>query len=98
MVRLLYDRRWEYLLKEEMKVGPKGQVVIPRAMRKALQIEPGNRVEFVLEDDKLILKKPYFDAVAVFRRIARSGKSISKIDSDANYEEELEERARKCST
>jgi AbrB family looped-hinge helix DNA binding protein len=85
------------VLKEEMKVGPKGQVVIPRSMRKALQIEPGNKVEFVLEDDRLILKKPFFDAVAVFRKIAKSGKSISKVDSDANYEEEMEERARKCS-
>jgi len=80
-----------------MKVGPKGQVVIPRAMRKALKIDPGSKVVFKLDDDKLTLEKPSFDAVAVFRRIAKSGKSISKIDSDANYEEELEERNRRCS-
>ena len=47
---------WLYLIEEEMKVGPKGQVVIPRAMRKALKIEPGSKVTFTLEDDKLILK------------------------------------------
>ena len=69
---------WLYLIEEEMKVGPKGQVVIPRAMRKALKIEPGSKVIFKLEDDKLILKKPAFDAVAVFERIAKSGKSISR--------------------
>ena len=57
-----------------MKVGPKGQVVIPRAMRKALKIEPGSKVKFTLEDDKIILKKPAFDAVAVFERIAKSNK------------------------
>jgi AbrB family looped-hinge helix DNA binding protein len=83
------------LIEEEMKVGPKGQVVIPRAMRKALKIEPGSKVKFTLEDDKLILKKPTFDAVAVFQRIAKSGKSISKIDPHA-YEEELEERTRRA--
>ncbi len=78
-----------------MKVGPKGQVVIPRAMRKALKIEPGTKVLFTLEDDKLVLTKPIFDAVAVFRKVAKSGKSVSKIDPHA-YEEELEERYRRA--
>ena len=85
------------MLEEERKVGPKGQFVIPRAMRKALKIEPGNTIVVSLEDDKIVVKKPFFDAVAVFRKIAKSGKSVSKIDSDANYEEELEERSRRCS-
>ena len=76
-----------------MKVGPKGQVVIPCAMRKALKIEPGSKVLFTLDDNKLILKKPAFDAVAVFERTAKSGKSISKIEPHAAYEEELEERS-----
>jgi AbrB family looped-hinge helix DNA binding protein len=83
------------LIEEEMKVGPKGQVVIPRAMRKALKIEPGSKVLFKLEDDKLILKKPAFDAVAVFQRVAKSGKSVSRINPHA-YEEEIEERTRRA--
>ena len=78
-----------------MKIGPKGQVVIPRAMRKALKLDPGSKVLFTLEDDKLILKKPTFDAVAVFERIAKSGNSVSKIDPHA-YEEELEERYKRA--
>ena len=86
---------WLYLIEEEKKVGPKGQVVIPRAMRKALKIEPGSKVKFTLEDDKLILKKPAFDALAVFRRVARSGKSVDEIDPHA-YEEELEERFKRA--
>jgi len=44
------------LIKEEIKDGPKGQVVIPRAMRKALKIEQGSKVTFTLEDDKAILE------------------------------------------
>jgi AbrB family looped-hinge helix DNA binding protein len=82
------------LIEEEMKVGPKGQVVIPRTMRKALKIEPGSRVLFRLEDDTLILKKPAFDAVAVFRKIAQQINYNKKIDPHEAYEEELEERTR----
>ena len=81
---------------EERRVGPKGQVVIPRAMRKALKIEPGSKILFRIEDDKIILKKPVFDAVAVFERIARSCNSVSKIDPHA-YEEELDERFKRAS-
>jgi AbrB family looped-hinge helix DNA binding protein len=79
------------LIEEEMKVGPKGQVVIPRTMRKALKIEPGSKVLFRLEEDTLILTKPTFDAVAVFKRIAKQINYNKRIDPH-QYEEELEER------
>lgn len=79
------------LIEEEMKVGSKGQVVIPHTMRKALKIHAGSKIVFRLEDDRLILKKPCFDSVGVFERIAKSGKSVSKVDPHA-YEEELDER------
>ncbi len=61
-------------LKKKRKVGPKGQFVIPRSMRKALKIEPGTKIVVSLKDDKIVVKKPAFDSVAVFRRIAKSGK------------------------
>ena len=86
------------MLEEDRKIGSKGQIVIPQAIRKVLKMEPGTDVVVSLEDDKVVVKKPDFDAVAVFRRIAKSGKSVSKFDPDANYEEELEERTRRCST
>lgn len=74
-----------------MKIGPKGQVVIPQSMRKALKIRSGSKVIFRLCDDKLILEKPNFDSVAVFEKIAKKGPSITNIDPHA-YEEELAER------
>ena len=37
-------------------IGPKGQVVIPEAMRRALGLKPGMRVIFELEGDKIILR------------------------------------------
>jgi AbrB family looped-hinge helix DNA binding protein len=33
------------------RVGPKGQVVIPKAMRERLGIAPGDEVDFTLEDN-----------------------------------------------
>ena len=76
------------MFEEEMKVGPKGQVVIPRAIRKTLKIHPGSRIIFKLDEGKLILEKPTFDAVGVLENIARKGSSVSKIKPHA-YEEEL---------
>jgi AbrB family looped-hinge helix DNA binding protein len=83
------------LIREEMKVGPKGQVVIPRAIRKALKIEPGTKVQITLQDDKAILEKPAFDAVAVFERIAKEIHYNKEIDPHA-HEEELEERTKRA--
>jgi AbrB family looped-hinge helix DNA binding protein len=79
------------LIEEEMKVGPKGQVVIPRTMRKALKISPGSKVLFKLDEGKLILEKPSLDAVAIFRKIATKINCNEKIDPH-QYEEEIKAR------
>ena len=71
-----------------MKVGPKGQVVIPRALRKALKIHPGSKVVFRLEGDKAVLQKLGVDAVALLEGIAKNGPSVTRI-SPHLYEEEL---------
>lgn len=76
-----------------MKVGPKGQVVIPRMFRSALKINAGSKVVLRLENDKMVLeKRPKLDAAAEFERISKSGKSINKIAPHI-YEEELERRS-----
>ncbi len=93
-VKILSISRGKKMIQEERKVGPKGQVIIPKAMRKALKIEPGSKVLFKLEDDKIILKR-YFDAVAVFERIAKETNFNKEIDPHA-YEEELEERYKRA--
>lgn len=81
-------------MQKEGKVGKKGQVVIPKAMRTALKIEPGSKVIFTLENNKVILK-PFFDAVAVFQRIAKETNYNKEIDPHA-YEEELDERFKRA--
>jgi AbrB family looped-hinge helix DNA binding protein len=82
------------LVEEEMKVGPKGQVVIPRLFRSALKISPGSKVVVRLENDRVVVeKKKVLDAALEFEKIAKRGHSVRKIDPHA-YEEELEERHR----
>lgn len=38
------------------RVGPKGQVVIPKELRDALGIEPGDEVSFWREDDRVTIR------------------------------------------
>ncbi|MEM3501915.1 MAG: AbrB/MazE/SpoVT family DNA-binding domain-containing protein [Candidatus Bathyarchaeia archaeon] len=74
-----------------MRVGPKGQVVIPKAFRKALKIHPGSKVIFRLEGDRVVLQKLDIDVVSIFERIAKGGPSVKQIPTHL-YEEELVER------
>lgn len=38
------------------RVGPKGQVVIPKVLRDALQLEPGDEVDCSLEGDHVVVR------------------------------------------
>lgn len=38
------------------KVGPKGQVVIPKHMRDALGLRPGDEVDFALSDSGVLVE------------------------------------------
>lgn len=81
-----------YMLTDRMRVGPKGQVVIPRSFRKVLKIGPGSEVIFRLEGDRVVLEKEGTDPLQTFESISRKGKSVLKINPHA-YEKELEERS-----
>jgi AbrB family looped-hinge helix DNA binding protein len=78
-----------YLLEETMRVGPKGQVVIPSSFRQVMKIGPGSEIVFRLDNDKVILEAPKIeDPIQTLETIALKGKSVSKIDLHS-YEEEL---------
>ena len=39
------------------RVGPKGQVVIPKELRDRLGIEPGDHVDFWLDGDQVVVRR-----------------------------------------
>ncbi|WP_298274845.1 AbrB/MazE/SpoVT family DNA-binding domain-containing protein [Ferroplasma sp.] len=79
------------MFEEEMSVGPKGQVVIPVALRKTLKITPGSKVIFKVDGDRIILEKLKTDSVSIFRDISKKGKSISEI-TYSEYKDEVFKR------
>ena len=76
----------------KMKVGPKGQVVIPKQLRDQKKILEGDEVLFDSSELGIIIKKPERNIVADFERIAKSGKPIGIVDSNKDYSEMIEER------
>ncbi len=75
-----------------MKIGPKGQVVIPKPFRTAFKMTPGSDVVFSIEGDKLVLHKPSVSTSDYFREMAQRRKKKLKFHPHEAYEEELEER------
>ena len=46
-----------YLDDMKSKMGERGQVTIPKPLRERLGLRPGEEIEFVLEDGRLLLRK-----------------------------------------
>ena len=79
----------------EMKIGQKGQVVIPKMLRKAMNIVPGTKVIFELRGEGILIRKPTIKTEEVFERIAKAGKTVEDIHPHEAYESEIEERFKK---
>ena len=82
------------MIGRRLKVGPKGQVVIPKLIRDSLKMHPGSEVDLVAENDRIIIQPPRNDYVGILRRIAAKGKPTSRFDADAEYAEAIERRFR----
>jgi AbrB family looped-hinge helix DNA binding protein len=76
------------------RVGPKGQVVIPKRLRDAIGLEPGDEVEFSLLDGKAVRVEPAGD----WRRWkgAFAGRRLIE-DLEAEHRAELEYERRQGS-
>lgn len=85
------------MIKEEMTIGPKGQVVIPRIFRKTMGLSPGSKVVFQIENNKLVIEKPETKTEEILAQIAKSGKKMKNMHPHEAYEEELEERWKRSS-
>lgn len=81
------------MIEEERKVGPKGQVVIPKTFRKSFKIESGSHVVFEVTDEGILIQKPTEKTEEVFEEVAeRGGEFQEKIHPHEAHDEELEER------
>ena len=73
-----------YLLEDVMRtsaVTRKGQVTIPAPIRKRLGLRQGDRVAFVDEDDRIVLKPVQNDVRAAFGLVkARRSVSLGQMD------------------
>jgi len=79
------------------KVGPKGQVVIPEALRAQFDITPGTEVMFDTSGGAIIinLQKSAEEVLSAFRKIRESPsrkKSPTMKDLERWYDEQLDER------
>ena len=76
------------------KVGPKGQIVIPKVFRDEYNISPGDEVIFEENNQALLVKRYKEDIVKFFEETAKKIK-LRKFDLHA-IEEQYEERWKKA--
>lgn len=82
------------MIRDTSTVTTKGQVTIPSKLRKALDLSPGKRVAFRLEDGKITLEPIRDDITAAFGLLkARRGVSVEKMNEA--IEEAVVERFRR---
>jgi antitoxin PrlF len=69
----------------------KGQITIPKVVRDSLQLQAGDKVEFVLSESKEALFRPVTKKVdEVFGRLYRPGrKAVSVEQMDAGLKQKL---------
>ena len=62
----------------------KGQMVIPKAIRDRLKLEPGDRLDFIIQEDGDILNRPVSDDVQTLKgllhRPGRPAVSVEKMN------------------
>jgi len=80
----------------ERRVGPKGQVVIPKEIRRITGIRPEAEV-FVSEEGGRVLIKRRAEKISekLNKLVEKDGKFLTKIDTDKYYEEQIKEKFKK---
>ncbi len=58
----------------------RGQTTIPKSIRDALRLQPGDRVEFVLDGEEVILRRAGADLTALDGLLDRSDRPAVSVD------------------
>ncbi len=82
------------LIEFERKLGPKGQVVIPKEIRRILKLKSSSKVFLTLDENNIILKSKTKNRTSSLRDILKMGKPIEKIDLDSLYNEKMQRRVK----
>jgi AbrB family looped-hinge helix DNA binding protein len=83
-------------LRLKSKIGPKGQVVVPKPIRDAFGFTPGNEVDFQIERDSVVLKPSAGkDAISDFINAVEKRPAPEKIDWDEIHYSQIKERTMK---
>lgn len=72
---------------ETSRLGEKGQAVIPKAIRDAVGIAPGDTLTFRIEDGKVVVEKAKRGKIVTELKalVPRKTKEPKRIDWDAEY-------------
>jgi AbrB family looped-hinge helix DNA binding protein len=71
------------MIKGESTVSEKGQLVIPREIRKALDVQRGDKLAWIVEDDGTIrVSVAKGDLMALKGRIKSGGRSVTVEEMD----------------
>jgi AbrB family looped-hinge helix DNA binding protein len=61
-------------------LAPRGQTEIPKPIREALGLQPGERIEFILRDDHVLLRPARADISALDGMLAHLGTETVSIE------------------
>jgi AbrB family looped-hinge helix DNA binding protein len=72
------------------KITEKGEITLPRRVRQALNVKPGERVQFIVGDESVVLRPVVTSRVAKLagslRQYARPGEEASQVRSQVRKE------------
>lgn len=74
------------------RIGPKGQVVLPKTVRDALRVAPGDRVVFSVEGGRAVITPVRARTAADLRGILRVGRSIDAKEARRAYQDHLADK------
>lgn len=66
---IVTDPRATFMRKYVARINSRGQVTVPAELRRRLGLNPGDKVEFAVEDDGVTLQRPEFTLETVFRSV-----------------------------
>lgn len=79
----------------ERKVGPKGQVVIPKEFREKFGIIPNSSVVMELKEEGILIREQRESVVEFMGKMAQKTGHVGMIDFDKEYGGMLEYRFKK---